>query len=74
MDVPVLPFDGLALPGQAPLDVASAAPDDLRVLGGLSHAQEAGLFETSRDHLLNGPGIRLAQAKIIGLCHHHHGR
>jgi fatty-acyl-CoA synthase len=32
MDVPVLPLDGLELPGQAPLDVAPAAAEDLLML------------------------------------------
>src|SRR5216683_4162459 len=32
MDVPVLPLDGLELPGQAPLDVAPAAAEELRML------------------------------------------
>jgi fatty-acyl-CoA synthase len=32
MDVPVLPFDELELPGQAPLDVTPAAADDLLML------------------------------------------
>ena len=32
MDVPVLPFDELALPGQAPLDVTPATADDLLML------------------------------------------
>jgi fatty-acyl-CoA synthase len=32
MDVPVLPLDGLDLPGQAPLDVVPAAADDLLML------------------------------------------
>ena len=32
MDVPVLPLDGLELPGRAPLDVAPAAAEDLLML------------------------------------------
>jgi fatty-acyl-CoA synthase len=32
MDVPVLPFDGLELPGTAPLDAAPTAPGDLLML------------------------------------------
>jgi fatty-acyl-CoA synthase len=32
MDVPVLPLDGLQLPGHAPLDVAPASADDLLML------------------------------------------
>ena len=32
MDVPAFPFDGLELPGQAPLDAAPAAADDLLML------------------------------------------
>jgi len=32
MDVPVLPLDGLELPGQAPLEVAATTPDDLLML------------------------------------------
>jgi len=60
MDVPVLPFDGLELPGQAPLDVAPAAAEDLLMLIFTSGTSGEPKAVRSTHGKIAGPGRMLA--------------